>query len=125
MNSNELSQADFDLVCEAQWNADPSVPTEDRFQEVYEDEDEHLGHTETARECAMSRDFNHFASPASLQADYDKHGNAWPFSGDHLGTQHVRDEYHVPGYGWESGDVIGRVRVRTATGVLWSRVAVG
>ncbi|QOP64818.1 hypothetical protein SEA_DELAGARZA_59 [Microbacterium phage DelaGarza] len=93
---------------------------------TYDDEaDFHITPGALAAECAMSRDFNHFASPESLQADYEKHGNAWPFSGDHLGAQHVREEVYTPGVGVEPGDVIGRVRVRTATGVLWSRIAVG
>lgn len=69
----------------------------------------------------MSRDFSRHATPASLQADYEKHGNAWPFSGDHLGAQHVREEVYTPGVGREPGDVIGRVRAHRADGVLWAR----
>lgn len=118
--NTELSQADYEMVCAAQWNADPSVPVEDRFEEVYDDETNDCTGAARAIECAMSRDFSRYLSPSDLQADYDKHGNAWPFSGDHLGAQFEREQVYTPGVGVEPGDVIGRVRVHRAQGVLWA-----
>lgn len=88
-----------------------------------EDEGTQLTNAQTARECAMLRDFLN-SQPVYLAADYDKHGNAWPFSGDHLGIYEIRDEYYVAGVGTEQGDVIGRERRYTDASVnLWALVA--
>ena len=116
MNSNDdMSQADYEMVCAAQWNADPSVPVEDRFEEVYADETNDCTAGARARECAKSRDLV-WTGPHNLQEDYARHGNAWPFSGDHLGTYDVREEYE----NGEQGDVIGRERIVKGAGVLWA-----
>ena len=87
-----------------------------------EDEGEQLTNAQTAAECARLRDFLG-SQPVYLAADYAKHGNAWPFSGDHLNTIDIRDEYYVDGYGWEQGDVIGRERRNAGASVsLWELV---
>lgn len=91
-----------------------------------EDEGTQLTNAQTARECAMLRDF-WSSQPGYLAADYAKHGNAWPFSGDHLGIYEIRDEYYVDGVGWEQGDVIGRERnvERYATRInIWANTGV-
>ena len=88
-----------------------------------EDEGTQLTNAQTARECAMLRDFLN-SQPVYLAADYAKHGNAWPFSGDHLNTIDIRDEYYVAGVGTEQGDVIGRERRYADVSVnLWALVA--
>lgn len=98
-----------------------ALRTEAEAQLLAEDEG-NLGAAARAVECAMLRDFLD-ATPRNLQADYDKHHNAWPFSGDHLGARHIREEYYVPGYGTEQGDVIGRERVRTVSYMnVWAMV---
>lgn len=102
-----LTEADMRAAEEAIWNADPTV--EDRFEEVYADETNDCTGAARAAEVARSRELNG-ATPHGLAADYAKHGNAWPFSGDHLNTVDIREEVYTPGVGWESGDVIGRAR---------------
>lgn len=88
-----------------------------------EDEGTQLTNAQTARECAMLRDFLS-SQPVYLAADYAKHGNAWPFSGDHLNTIDIRDEYYVAGVGIEQGDVISRERRNAGASVnLWALVA--
>ena len=77
--------------------------------ELYEDETNDCTGALRAVECSRLRDFTQ-ASPHTLAADYAKHGNAWPFSGDHLNTVDVREAVYTPGVGWETGDVIGRAR---------------
>lgn len=88
-----------------------------------EDEGTQLTNAQTARECAMLRDFLG-SQPVYLAANYAKHGNAWPFSGDHLNTIDIREEYYVAGVGAEQGDVIGRERRNAGASVnLWALVA--
>ncbi|QLF84338.1 hypothetical protein SEA_KARATE_14 [Microbacterium phage Karate] len=79
------------------------------LEELMAEDEGNLTNAKRAIDCAQLRDFLG-SQPGHLAADYAKHGNAWPFSGDHLNTHDVRQEIYIEGYGWESGDVIGRER---------------
>lgn len=81
-----------------------------------------LSHAATAREVATLREFTHSTAEA-LVADYAKHGNDWPVSGDHLDTVNLREDVYVDGYGWDTGDIIGRERRPLVHVDLWAAVA--
>jgi len=81
-----------------------------------------LSHAATAREVATLREFTHSTADA-LAADHAKRGNEWPVSGDHLDTINIREEYYVPGYGTEQGDIIGRERRPLVHVDLWAGVS--
>ncbi|QNJ55637.1 hypothetical protein SEA_FREDDIEHG_14 [Microbacterium phage FreddieHg] len=93
------------------------------LEELMAEDEGNLTNEKRAIECAQLRDFNQ-ADAFVLGADYKRHGNAWPFSGDHLNTIDVCEDVYVDGYGWDSGDVIGRSRRPvTQTVSLWALVA--
>lgn len=91
----------------------------ERAIEVLLSEDEgDLSNDKLAIECAMLRDFLS-SSPAYLANDYARHGNAWPFSGDHLNTYFIRETTEAG----DPGDVIGRDRRPAAAAPsLWAMV---
>ncbi|QLF84497.1 hypothetical protein SEA_RIE18_15 [Microbacterium phage Rie18] len=91
--------------------------------ELMAEDEGDLAPAKLAAERAMLRDFLG-SQPVYLAADYAKHGNAWPFSGDHLNTIDIRENIYVDGYGWDSGDVIGRERRPAAAAPsVWAMVA--
>ncbi|WIC90082.1 hypothetical protein SEA_TEDRO_15 [Microbacterium phage Tedro] len=93
------------------------------LEELMAEDEGNLTNAQAAAECARLREFLG-SEPVYLAADYAKHGNAWPFSGDHLNTIDVREDVYVDGYGWDTGDVIGRSRRPVAQTVsLWALVA--
>ncbi|UYL85308.1 hypothetical protein SEA_HAGER_15 [Microbacterium phage Hager] len=90
--------------------------------ELMAEDEGDLAPAKLAAECAMLRDFLG-SQPVYLAADYAKHGNAWPFSGDHLNTIDIREDVYVDGYGWDTGDVIGRERRPVAAAPsIWDMV---
>lgn len=91
--------------------------------ELMAEDEGNLTNEKLAIECAMLRDFLG-SQPVYLANDYAKHGNAWPFSGDHLNTVFVREDVYIDGYGWDSGDITGRERRPGASSAnLWAMVA--
>lgn len=92
------------------------------LEELMAEDEGNLNNAKAAAECARLREFLG-SEPVYLAADYAKHGNAWPFSGDHLNTIDVREDVYVYGYGWDTGDVIGRSRRPVAQTVsVWEMV---
>lgn len=113
-----------DEVGQRAYSHDDIVALKEQALEALLSEDEgQLTNAQIAREVAKLRDFLN-SQPVYLAADYAKHGNAWPFSGDHLNTIDIREEYYVAGVGTEQGDVIGRERRYAGASVnLWALVA--
>lgn len=103
--------------------ADFAAVRERAVEALLAEDEGNLSNDKLAIECAMLRDFLN-SDPAYLAEDYAKHGNAWPFSGDHLGTYFVREDVYTPGVGHEPGDVIGRERrPYSAAPSVWSKVS--